>query len=558
VRTSTRARWRVSAIWIIPAVALVVGAWLAWDTLAKRGPIITITFQSAEGLSAGQSPLKYKDITFGTVRSFALEPDKRRVRVTVETTREAAPLLTDGAVFWVVKPRLFAGSISGLETLLSGAYIQMRPAAENGAPPRYEFTGLEDPPVLTTEVPGRTFLLKAARIGSISLGSPVFFRDMAVGEVLGWDVGDMAEHVTIHAFVRAPFDRYVHDDSRFWNVSGLSVKLGGAGVQVELESLRALLLGGLAFETPDRRAGGKDGAQSAENHVFELYPNQETAQAAGFGQKIELVAYFDGSVRGLTPGSDVTLHGLKVGTVGSVSLTYDRAKDRIVAPVHFVVEPERIRGIGERIKTDPAGAMDLLVERGLRASLQSANLLTGQMNVGLQFVPDAPAVKVTREGDAFVIPTTNEGGIQGLQDAAAELLAKVKAIPFEQIGKNLDATVQGLSQIANSPELHRAVGSLSVTMANLQDTVRKLDAGLTPAMQRLPALAADLQKTVGNANRLVESLQSGYGDNTRFNRDLERLMAQLNDTVRSLGALADLLQRHPEALIRGRTNTGVQ
>jgi paraquat-inducible protein B len=211
---SPRRPRRVSIIWVLPIVAVAIGAWLAWDTLSKVGPTITISFESGEGLQAGQSQLKFKDIVLGTVQGLTLSSDHSHVLVTIATTREAEPLLTDTTVFWVVKARLFAGSVRGLETLLSGVYIGMLPGQTAGKPQR-KFVGQEEPPVLTANVPGHTFLLTASRLGSISLGSPVFFRDLDVGEVLSWDLADMAETVTIHAFVRAPFDSYVHDETRF-------------------------------------------------------------------------------------------------------------------------------------------------------------------------------------------------------------------------------------------------------------------------------------------------------------------------------------------------------
>src|SRR5436190_8286268 len=223
-QAATRRSRRLSIIWIVPIVAVAIGAWLAWDTLSKEGPTIKITFEGGEGLKAGQSQLKYKDIVFGTVKSLALSPDKTHVVVTVGTTHEAGPLLTDGTIFWVVKPRFFAGNISGIETLLSGAYIGMLPAAEAGKSQR-NFVGREDPPVLGAYVPGRTFLLKSKRIGAVSVGSPIFFRDLNVGEVLGWDIADMAEYVTIHAFVRAPYDSCVHDRTLLLNPSGSQFKL---------------------------------------------------------------------------------------------------------------------------------------------------------------------------------------------------------------------------------------------------------------------------------------------------------------------------------------------
>src|SRR6516164_9376279 len=284
-RATTRRSRRVSVIWLIPLVAVAIGAWLAWDTLSKEGPTITVTFNGAEGLQPGQSQLKFKDIVFGTVKSLALAPDHSRVVVTIATTHQAEPLLTRKTVFWVVKPRLFAGSISGLETLLSGSYVGMLPGAQSGALQR-EFTGREDPPILTEHVPGRVFLLKAKRIGSLSLGSPIFYRGLGVGEVLGWDIADMARYVTIHAFVRAPYDGYVHDDSRFWNASGLSLKLAGTGLEVEVESLRALLLGGIAFETPQEE--GHRELASIENHVFPLFTDYDAAQSASYTRKIPL------------------------------------------------------------------------------------------------------------------------------------------------------------------------------------------------------------------------------------------------------------------------------
>ena len=226
-RARTRRARRIPAIWLIPMLAVGIGLWLAWDTYSKRGPEITVEFETAEGLQPGQSQLKYKDVVFGTVRRVALTPDRAHVLVTVQTTHEATPLLTKSTIFWIVKPRLFAGSLSGLSTLLSGAYIGMLPGSSSD-PAWHAFIGQEDPPVLQSQLPGRHFVLQAARLGSVSLGSPVFFRDQEVGQVLGWDVAKMAASVTIHVFVRAPFDAYVHDESRFWDASGVSVSLAGS------------------------------------------------------------------------------------------------------------------------------------------------------------------------------------------------------------------------------------------------------------------------------------------------------------------------------------------
>jgi paraquat-inducible protein B len=541
-RATTRRSRRISVIWVIPLVAVAIGGWLAWDTLSKEGPTIKISFDSGEGLQAGQSQLKYKDIVFGTVKSLQLSADHTHVVVTVATTRQAEPLLTDRTIFWVVKPRLFAGNISGLETLLSGAYIGMLPGKAGGKTQR-KFAGQEDPPVLQANVPGHTFALKAKRLGSISLGSPVFYRDLNVGEVLGWDIADMAEYVTIRAFVRAPYDGYVHDQTKFWNASGISVKLGGAGIDVQVESLKALLLGGIAFETPTAEIHA---AASPENHVFPLFADRDAANNASYTRKILVVSYFPGSVKGLAPGSEVTMHGLKVGEVTDVRLSYDPVKDAIVAPVRFEVQPERIVGVGHRVLKSEAEVVDELVKQGLRATLQSASLITGQQVVALDFVPDAPPAAVTMEGEDFVLPTTEGGGFAGLASSATDLLDKVNKMPFEQIGANLNGILKSVNDMAQGPQLKKALTDLGAMLASAQGMVQRLDT------KQLPEISAGLQKTLASANKLVLSLDTGYGDNTKFNRDLDRLMAQANDALRSIRALSDLLARHPEALLKGR------
>jgi paraquat-inducible protein B len=541
-RAATRRSRRISVIWVIPLVAVAIGAWLAWDTWSKEGPTIRISFDGGEGLQAGQSQLKYRDIVLGTVKSLELAPDHTHVVVTVATTRQAEPLLTDETIFWVVKPRLFAGNISGIETLLSGSYIGMMPGEAGGKAQR-KFVGHEDPPILQANIPGRTFMLKAKRLGSMSVGSPVFFRDLNVGEVLGWDIADMAEYVTIRAFVRAPYDGYVHDETRFWNASGVSVKLAGAGVEVQMESLKALLLGGIAFETPKAEIHA---AATSENHVFPLFADRDAANNASYTRKIPVISYFPGSVKGLAPGSEVTMHGLQVGQVTDVQLEFDTAKDMIVAPVRYEIEPERIVGVGHRVFKTDQEAVEAVVGKGLRASLQSASLITGQQVVALDFVADAPPATVTMEGEDFVLPTTEGGGFAGLASSANDLLDRVNKMPFEQIGANLNGILKSVNDAAQGAQLKKALSDLSAMLASAQGMIQRLDT------KQLPELVAGLGKTLTSANKLVLSLDSGYGDNTKFNRDLDRLLVQTNDALRSIRALSDLLARHPEALIKGR------
>jgi paraquat-inducible protein B len=551
VRSQLDRRRRLSLIWAIPIVSALIGGWLAWRTLWERGPLITITFESASGLTAGQSHVRHKDVDMGLVERIGLSKDLQRVVVTVRMTREAEPLLTDKAQFWIVKPRFFAGAVSGLETLVSGSYIELQPSAAGGKPTT-TFTGVETPPVLTSDVPGHTFLLRAPRLGNITLGSPIFFRDLDAGEVLGWDIGNMAETVTVHAFVRAPYDQYVHDNSRFWNDSGAKVSLGPNGLQLQIDSLRAVLLGGIAFDTPDQ---GRGFAESQENHVFPLYDSEDAADSAAFPRRLHFVANFQSSVAGLSPAAAVTLHGIKIGDVSSVGLQYDKSLDSVVAPVHFSVEPERI---GE-LNLPSGGDLDMkiadLVHRGLRVRLDSASLLTGQKQLAMDIYPDAPPAVLTKQGDTYIIPVL-PGGAEDIATAAGALMGKLDSIPFHQIGDNLSKLLVGLNGLVSGPELQQSLASLHTTLAGADTLVQRLNSSTETLPQKLPDIIAELDGASKRLNALVASVQSGYGGNSDFSRDANRLLAQLSDTARSFRVLADLLTRHPEALIRGRTEQG--
>ncbi|GAB0114672.1 PqiB family protein [Acidisoma sp. C75] len=544
---------RFSLIWIIPIATLAIGGWLVWDTYAKRGPRITITFDQGSGLVAGQSVVKHRDVTLGTVTAVKLTPDMNHVNVTVQMTRDATPLITKNTKFWIVTPRFFAGSLSGLGTLLSGPYIDLLPSPSGGAPATH-FVGLEDPPVLQSVVPGRTFLLKANRIGSVTLGAPVFFRDLEVGQVLGWDIGNMAKSVTIHAFVRAPYDAYVHEDSRFWNSSGLSINLGASGVHVEVQSLNALLLGGVAFSTPDESTGG----EAASHYAFPLYDSKQAADESSYQRKVNFVSYFSGSVSGLGPGSPVTLHGLKIGQVTSVSIVYDTDQHKILAPVHFEVQPGRIKNITKQVQAaGPLANLRNLVAHGARAQIQKANLLTGQSEIALVEVPDAPPAEVRLRGDEIVFPTA-PGAFDSISSSVTTLLNKINALPFDKMSASLTDTLNGLDTLTNGPKTQQAVSALAGTLAASQTLVRQLNTDIGPAMKSLPQLTRQLNSAVANLNAVLVSANTSYGSDSHFSRQLTQLMTQLNDMALSFRALADLLASHPEALIRGRTATGVQ
>src|SRR5919108_4005427 len=432
----------ISIVWLVPLVAAVIGIWLAYTTLQERGPTITITFDNAEGLEAGKTKVKYKDVEVGTVESVRLSEDLKHILVTAEMVKDAESYMTEGTRFWVVSPRLGAGGVSGLGTLLSGVYIGVDP--KPGAAAR-EFVGLAEPPLITSDTPGRHYTLRATTRGSISRGSSVYFRGIEVGQVVDYALADDNQSLDIQVFIRAPHDQLVQDDSRFWNASGFRASLTASGVQVATESVQSLLTGGIAFDTPMSATPGKP---SAENTVFTLYDSYDAVTQAGYTTKVPYLIQFDESVRGLSPGAPVEFRGMRVGTVSDVGLQIDVATESIRIPVTIEIEPQRIQFTGTDdvealIKESPYALMEKLVERGLRAQLQPGNLLTGQMLVDLGFHPNAAPANLDRSGEYPEIPSV-PSEIDALTASASGILTELAALPLNELVQDLRSTVQNV------------------------------------------------------------------------------------------------------------------
>ena len=542
-----RRRGRFSFIWLIPIVAGALALDVGGTTLANRGPLITIRFSTASGISPQQTQVTHKAVSLGMVEGIELTSDMKTVLVHVRMNSQGASILTDHARCWVVKPRLSTGNISGLETLVSGAYIEVDPGSPGGTSKR-DFVGLEDPPGMRSDEPGHAYTMIASRIGSIGPGAPVFYRDVTVGEVLSYDLGNGLGPVKINIFVRKPYDRFVHQNTHFWNASGVSVNFGAQGLHVELASLQAILSGGIAFETPHIRSNA---AVSEPDAQFTLYDNKADADAAGFNRKIPFVTYFTSSVSGLSKGSPVEVFGIQIGTVTDVHLIMNDESTTVRARVTYDLQPDRVFPSQQVDRESDASVVtNSLVRQGMRAVLESGNFLTGQKVISLALVPNAPAVTVTKEDDALVMPSQG-GGLDNITTSLSDIATKLDHIPFDQIGQNLNSALASISRTVSGPEMKNALQKLSETLTDVQHLVRHTDQNLTPVLQRLPKISADLQQAVNRANAALG--EGGYGGNSDFQRGIARVLDQVNDAARSIRLLVDFLDRHPEALIRGRT-----
>ena len=547
--TASAQHTRFSAIWLIPIVALVVAAFLGWQTISTRGPLVTIEFDSAEGLTAGQTQVKHKNVALGTVESVKLSDDMKVVLAEVRMTREAERILNVHTRFWVVRPRLTGASVSGLETLVSGAYIAIDPGPPGGSRVTF-YKGLEAPPGVRLDEPGRTYTLMLGGALSLGEGSPVIYRGVEVGEVLGYKMPpDGRGAIPVQVFVHEPYDHYIRTDTRFWNASGVAVSLSGGTLHLQVESLQAAISGAVSFGLPDRRR--KDVAPEAPGEaVFKLYDSEDAANTASYHHRIPFATYLTDSVAGLSAGSKVVMFGIQIGEVTDITLQLNQAEGSARVRVGMEIQPERAFGD----TTDNSNPVDIarqLVANGMRAQLASESFITGASDIALQFVPKAPPAQIAMEGDTVILPS-QKGGFSGIEDSLADVAAKLDALPLTQIADHLDGVLAGASNTLNGPDLKQALNQLAGTLRSVHGLADHANHGLTPLLQRLPAIADQLEDTLHHANDLVAS----YSGGSDFQGNLQSVLGQVKDAARSLRLLADYLDRHPSSLLFGRSAPG--
>ncbi len=518
-----RRDWMPSLVWLIPIVAALVGITLVARILMQRGPEIVLTFKTAEGLEAGKTAVKYKDVQIGMVQSLRLARDRSHVRVTVQLTKEADGFTASDTRYWVVRPRLDTSGISGLGTLLSGAYIGADAGVSEDS--SSEFTGLEVPPIVTRDASGQQYLLRAADIGSLDVGSPVYFRRIKVGQVAAYELDGDGRGVTLRVFVNAPYDKFVGVNTRFWHASGLDVSLSASGVKLRTQSLATILLGGIAFQAPESEMG----PVAKENTEYALAEDEPTAMKPPDGPSQTMLMYFNQSLRGLSPGAAVDFRGVVIGEVKSIGVEFDRAEREFRMPVLVQVYPDRLR---RRAGEMPAESrftqeqrLQFLIGKGLRAQLRNGNLLTGQMYIALDFFPKEPTLKVDVSKSPIELPTVS-GSLEDLQSQVQEIAAKVNKIPFEELGKDMRVSL----------------ATLNKTLSGAEQLAKTLNNDVSP---EITAALKDVRKTVDSANKTLS-------EDSPLQQDVRQTLQELTRAAGSVRVLTDYLERHPESLLRGK------
>ena len=495
-----RTRLTANLIWAVPILAALIAAWLAIQALRTHGPRVTISFRDAHGIVAGKTKLKYRDVDVGEVRAVGFSRDRSNVLITAELTHGTEPWMVQDTRFWIVEPHVTLGEVSGLETLLSGAYI----AIDVGTSPneRLEFDGLPTAPLVKGGTAGRAYLARADR--ALRIGTPIFFRSLEVGQVTASDLDRDGGQVSIGMFVRAPYDRYVTTTTRFWDASGIRGSIDANGARVETESLMTILLGGIAFEPSAERT---EAPPAPPDHVFVIFSSRGMAmkQPDGDGQDYRLV--FHRSVRGLAVGAPVEFLGIPFGEVTRIGVDYDPQRFEFATVADVRLFPQRIRarmrpGTFEDAPENEQSRVKRLVEHGLRAQLRMANLLTGQLYVAFELFPHAPRVAYDERRNPHELPTTRSD-VEDLRASLDSLARKLDRLPVDDIGRMVSDARQVLA---------KADGALD------------------------------------DASGVVKL----FKPTSPRGADLDDAVHQIGRAARSVRSLADTIERHPESLIRGR------
>jgi paraquat-inducible protein B len=525
-----RTLWgRLPLVWILPAVVVLAGGFVVIREKLAQGTAIEIRFENAEGLEQNKTKVRYKDVEIGEVTDIRVGDDRKEVIVTADIHRNARSYLVDDTRFWVVRPRVSGAGVSGLATLVSGAYISVD--VGRSAAKRDRFVGLEIPPIVTSDLPGREFILHADDLGSLDIGSSVFYRHITAGQVVGYALDPGGTGVTIKVFVNAPFDAYVTAATRFWQASGIDMSVNADGVKLRTESLASILEGGVSFGALPTAVNGRVAADTA----FTLYEDQERAMRPSETEIRAFVMYFGGTLRGLSAGAPVELHGITVGEVKSVDVEYDEGAGSLAFPVIVELYPQRLRGrmlhSGEgkparnTSETGSHALIDSLVAHGLRAELKTGNLLTGQKFVALDMHNDAPKDRVGWMEQPAIFPTISSG-LDDIQDSVGVIAKKLSKVPFDQL----------------SARLMNAMASLDQTLKSADHLLQNVDSTLAP---QISATLAEAQAALKNAKELL-------GQDAPLENDLGSTLLQVSRAAKSISALVDYLERHPESLLRGK------
>ena len=478
-------RKRVSAVWLIPIFAMLVGAWFVYADYKKQGTEIVLYFQSADGIVANKTKIRHLSIDVGEVTEVKLNGSLDGVEVRARVQPGVVPLLHEDTHFWVVRPRIDTTGISGLGTLLSGAYISFSKGVGNT--PTLSFVGEEEPPVSPASAPGLRVRLQSDSGGAMQVGQPVLYKNYRVGQIESVHFDQESEKLIAQLFIEAPYHTLLNSQSRFWNASGVRVRSSASGFEVETGSFESMLVGGVSFDVPE---GSEEGEPIADEALFDLYPDRESIDQITYEYAFDLVMLYTGSLRGLQVGAPVEFRGLQIGSVIDFGLeTFGEQieelsqGEEVTVPIQLRIEPARLLAddTQESITRAMVGITDS-VERGMRATLRQGNLITGAQYVSFETLAADGEGQLEQIGDVLVIPS-QASGIDLLTNKVGETLDNLNKLPVDtvvtEVMETMGTTQSTLRQLnatlADVSADSALYGSVQDSLSQLRTTLKSVD-----------------------------------------------------------------------------------
>ncbi|WP_077701054.1 intermembrane transport protein PqiB [Thioclava nitratireducens] len=512
---------RLSVVWIVPLIALLITLGVAWKTVADRGELIHIDFKDATGVEVG-TPLKFREVEVGKVESVSFTHDLEQVRLGVRLDNEVAPYVDQDAKFWLVRPEVSARGIQNLGTVLSGTYIE---GFWNNKPNGSQtlFQGLDKPPVSPDPSKGTIIELRAKDAGGIVDGAPVLYHGLTVGHLQNLRLDDDGSGVIVDAFIEAPHNKLLTTQTRFWDTSGFSVKFDTSGLSLDVRSLATLVQGGVEFDTFTSGGGIVEDQQA-----FRLYDSKDTAENSVFQSDVvdppKYTLLFDDPVQGLEVGSKVQFRGVEAGEVTALAIKIrkDSTGQRYAQQqLTIALSPDRLglsRDAGEEAVTQ---FLQGEIQNGLRARIANTGLLGGTMVIELTDVPDLPNAEMNLDADPYPTIPTAPAAENDLAKSAKGVFKRIEGLPIEEVMNSAIRTLDSISAVAES-----------------EDT-RKVPRELSGLLEQLKTFATDLNnkdaadKTVSALDRVTEAASSVL-------EEISGLDKTLASADRAASAIADM------------------
>jgi paraquat-inducible protein B len=536
-------------VWGIPLAALVIVGYLGVRALLNRGEVVTVTFTRAAGAKAGVTKVLYQGVEAGQLTKIEPNADGRRLDFHLRLVPAAKSGLNTNARFWLIGANPNFSDLSSLEAVVSGIAIGYAPG--EGGEPEDQFEGLDQAPLILPGDKGTRYLLGAHALNSIHEGSILLFHGQAIGKVVAIRFNP-DKGFRLQAFINQPYDSLIRRGARFWKISPLRLSFAGGGITANLAPLSTLLAGGIDLEVDTTTANDP---RSPADTEFPLYSSHNAARQGLSGPTVRYEFAFDGDAGVLDETSAVTLLGYQIGEVESTRLTYN---DRTGAPYGIataVLYPQQMHvnpGAGARTTPDDwraptDAALTRLIHLGYRARLQQSPPVLGDQSIALVRTVGASPAQLLTDGDIPRFPgAPGSSNLDDITAKAAVFLNKLDAVPLEDIGANLNRIIGNLDRLTSSPELKDSLTHLHSTLTSIDKLLQDVQPQIGPLIGKLNDAVAELS---GTATALRQSADSG-GSNE--DASLPEAIRQITEAARSIKTLTDYLDRHPEALIRGK------